>query len=111
MQQTSHAMDIPDGLFRRSPKEIARGLRKAVEESGRTKGTKFRSAMSMLNWFINRGGRGLSPARRRTLERAKDEHRAVFGRPRPKGAHFGVAETRSLRRGMMLRSPLTSRMA
>jgi len=75
-------MDIPDGLFRRSPKEIARGLRKAVEESNRTKGTKFQSAMSMLNWFINRGGRGLPEARRRSLERAKAELRAVFGRPK-----------------------------
>jgi hypothetical protein len=82
VQQTSNAMDTPDGLFRRSPREIARGLRAAVLASPRTKGTKFQSAMSMLNWFINRGGRGLSAARRRTLERAKNELRAVFGRPK-----------------------------
>ena len=75
-------MDIPDGLFRRSPKEIAQGLRQAVLASPRTKGTKFQSAMSMLNWFINRGGRGLSATRRRTLERTKNELRTVFGRPR-----------------------------
>jgi len=74
-------MDIPDGLFRRPPRDIAAGLRKAVLASPRTKGTKFQSAMSMLNWFINRGGRGLSAARRRRLERAKDELRAAFGRP------------------------------
>ena len=73
-------MDIPDGLFTRTPKEIARGLRRAVLTSDRTKGTKFQSAMSMLNWFINRGGRGLSASRRRSLERAKAELRAVFGK-------------------------------
>jgi hypothetical protein len=49
--------------------------------SRRTKGTKFQSAMSMLNWFINRGGRGLSQPRRRRLERAKDELRSLFKRP------------------------------
>jgi len=81
VQATSNAMDIPDGLFRKSPRQIALGLKRAVLTSRRTKGTKFQSAMSMLNWFINRGGRGLSPARRRTLERAKDELRDVFGRP------------------------------
>jgi len=75
-------MDIPDGLFRRSPKEIAEGLREAVLSSSRTKGTKFQSAMSMLNWFINRGGRGLSAERRQVLERAKEELRVAFGRPK-----------------------------
>jgi hypothetical protein len=82
VQETSNAMDIPHGLFAGTPREIARGLRRSVLASRRTKGTKFQSAMSMLNWFINRGGKGLSPARRRTLERAKDELRDVFGRPR-----------------------------
>lgn len=74
-------MDIPHGLFTGTPRQIALGLRRSVLASRRTKGTKFQSAMSMLNWFINRGGRGLSPARRRTLERAKNELRDVFGRP------------------------------
>ena len=73
-------MDIPRGLFTRTPRRIALGLRRSVLESRRTKGTKFQSAMSMLNWFINRGGRGLSPTRRRTLERAKNELRDLFGR-------------------------------
>lgn len=73
-------MDIPAGLFRRSPREIAEGLRAAAVSSNRTKGTKFQSAMSMLNWFINRGGKGLSDARRRALEEAKQELRLVFGR-------------------------------
>jgi hypothetical protein len=81
VQETSDAMDIPQGLFSGSSREIARGLKKSVMASRRTRGTKFQSAMSMLNWFINRGGRGLSADRRRRLEGAKDELRAAFGRP------------------------------
>jgi hypothetical protein len=81
VQETSNAMDIPAGLFSRSPRQIALGLRRAVISSRRTKGTKFQSAMSMLNWFINRGGRGLSGARRHRLESAKTELRRVFRRP------------------------------
>lgn len=78
VQRTSNAMDIPNGLFSKSPHEIALGLKRAVLSSDRTKGTKFQSAMSMLNWFINRGGRGLSETRRRRLERTKKELRRVF---------------------------------
>jgi len=81
VQQTSDAMDIPPGLFTKSAPEIARGLKHAVETSSRTKGTKFQSAMSMLNWFINRGGRGLSKERLRELESAKAELRKLFQRP------------------------------
>lgn len=80
VQQTSNAMDIPDKLFTKSPRQIALGLKRSVTESRRTKGTKFQSAMSMLNWFINRGGRGLSATRRASLERAKVELRDVFGK-------------------------------
>lgn len=89
VQRTSNAMDIPRGLFARSPRQIARGLKRSALASGRTRGPKFRSAMSMLTWFINRGGRGLSPARKAKLERAKAELRKVFGREparrRPRG--------------------------
>src|SRR6185369_7947029 len=81
VQETSNAMDIPQGLFSGSSRQIARGLKKSVMTSRRTKGTKFQSAMSMLNWFINRGGRGLSAERRERLDGAKDELRAAFGRP------------------------------
>jgi len=80
VQQTSNAMDIPLNLFTRSPREIAEGLKQSVLESDRTKGTKFQSAMSMLNWFINRGGRGLPRERRDRLEEAKIELRALFAR-------------------------------
>src|SRR5437016_5056361 len=80
VQKTSDAMDIPRGLFTGSSTEVARRLKRSAVKSTRTKGSKFQSAMSMLNWFINRGGRGLSPRRRRTLERAKVELRKAFGK-------------------------------
>jgi hypothetical protein len=80
VQQTSDAMDLPIGIFKRSPRAIARGLRESVRRSRRTKGTKFQSAMSMLNLYINRAGRGLPHAKRARLEAAKDELRKLFGR-------------------------------
>jgi len=74
-------MDLPEGIFTRSSKEIARDLKRAVTRSSRTKGrTKFQSAMSMLNLHINRSGRNLSSANRRRLEAAKRELRKLFGR-------------------------------
>ena len=82
VQETSNAMDLPLGIFKRSPGAIARGLRRSAERSRRTKGrTKFQSAMSMLNLYVNRAGRSLSAADKRRLERAKRELRRVFGRP------------------------------
>lgn len=79
VHETSNAMDVPVGLFTRSPQDIALGLRKAVLKSDRTKGTKFQSAMSMLNLFINRSGRKLSRQDRARLEAAKPELRKAFG--------------------------------
>jgi len=78
-------MDLPPGIFKRSAGEIARGLRQSVLRSRRTKGTKFQSAMSMLNLYVNRSGRGLSRAERSRLDAAKRELRTLFGRP-PKAA-------------------------
>lgn len=80
VQETSNAMDIPLGLFTRSAKEIAQGLRKAVFESTRTKGTKFQSAMSMLNFYINRAGKKLPAEDKKRLEQAKIELRKLFGK-------------------------------
>ena len=82
VQATSNAMDLEPGIFKRSPAAIAAGLKRSVERSRRTKGrTKFQSAMSMLNLYINRSGRSLSSTDKRRLERAKTELRRVFGRP------------------------------
>jgi hypothetical protein len=75
-------MDLPSGIFKGSPQAIAGGLKRSVERSRRTKGrTKFQSAMSMLNLYINRSGRSLSSSDKRRLERAKIALRKVFGRP------------------------------
>jgi len=69
-------------MFRqRSARAIAISLKRSALASHRRKAEPFRSAMSMLNFQINRAGRGLTPERRRTLERAKTELRRLFGRP------------------------------
>ena len=78
--ERSDAMDLPRGIFNGSPSAIARGLKRSVLRSRRTKGTKFQSAMSMLNLYVNRAGRSLSAGDRRRLQRAKVELRRVFGR-------------------------------
>lgn len=80
VKETSFAMDLPEGIFTWSAPKIAQGLKKAVLESNRTKGTKFQSAMSMLNYYINRAGKNLSAPDKKRLEQAKVELRKVFGR-------------------------------
>ena len=78
---TSDALDLEEGVFtKESPRAIAASLKRSAERSRRRKTDPYRSAMSMLTFFINRGGRGLSPRRRAVLERAKDELRGLFGR-------------------------------
>jgi len=79
-------MDLPRGIFKRSAKAIASGLKRSVERSRRTKGTKFQSAMSMLNLYINRTGKKLAAKDRKRLETAKQELRRVFGREARKAA-------------------------
>jgi hypothetical protein len=85
----SDALDLEKDVFNaRNPKQIARSLKRSARASRRRRSGAFRSAMSMLTFYINRAGKNLTPARRRTLEKAKDELRAVFGRqPAPGGAH------------------------
>ncbi len=77
---TSDAMDLKKDFSKGSPKQIAASLKRSVMKSHRTKGTKFQSAMSMLNFFINRGGKGLSADEKDRLERAKPELRKIFGK-------------------------------
>ena len=89
VQETSNAMDLPPGIFTRSPRGIAASLKGAVLRSRRAKGrSKFQSAMSMLNLHVNRSGPRLARADRARLERAKDELRRLFGR-----AHRGRSAT------------------
>ena len=76
----SDALDLEEGVFTRSAAEIARSLKRSAQASSRRKSTPFRSAMSMLNLYINRAGRNLPPRRRRTLEAAKGKLRELFGR-------------------------------
>lgn len=77
----SNALDLEGGVFTWSdPKRIAASLKRSAEESSRRKAEPFRSALSMLTFFINRGGRNLPARRRRILERAKVELRRQFGR-------------------------------
>lgn len=80
VQETSNAMDLPEGIFKRSAKGIAKGLKESVYASNRTKGTKFQSAMSMLNYYINRAGKKMPEQDRERLEAAKVELRKVFGK-------------------------------
>lgn len=77
--QTSNAMDLQAGVFKKAdPKAIARSLKRSAEQSRRRKSQPFRSAMSMLNLYINRAGKNLPAKRRAILEQAKDELRALF---------------------------------
>lgn len=80
VMETSNAMDLPEGIFTWPAKKIAEGLKEAVFASNRTKGTKFQSAMSMLNFYINRGGKKLPKEDRQRLEDAKIELRKLFGK-------------------------------
>jgi len=76
----SNALDLEPGVFTwNDPRRIALSLKKSAEASRRRKGTPFQSAMSMLNFYINRAGRNLSRDRLRILELAKEELRKAFG--------------------------------
>ena len=82
VMQTSDALDLDRGVFTRSdPASIARSLKRSAERSRRRKSDPFRSAMSMLVFYINRAGKTLGKRRRAVLERAKDELRRQFHRP------------------------------
>jgi hypothetical protein len=79
--QTSNALDLEAGVFTWSdPGRIARSLKLSAEASGRRKTAPFQSAMSMLNFYINRAGRGLPARQKRILHRANVELRKLFGR-------------------------------
>ena len=78
--ETSNALDIKGGTFAKDdPAEIARELKRDAEQSHRRKSSPYRSAMSMLTFFINRAGSGLSAGRKQKLEQAKVELRKQFG--------------------------------
>lgn len=79
----SNALDLDREVFtRHDPKSIAESLKKSAEASRRRKATPFRSAMSMLTFYINRAGKDLDPKQKSVLEKAKDELRIAFGKER-----------------------------
>ncbi|HZV78548.1 MAG TPA: DUF3175 domain-containing protein [Candidatus Binatus sp.] len=79
--QHSNSLDLEGGVFSHDdPKDIAASLKRSAERSKRRKGTPYQSAMSMLNFYINRAGAKLPKSRRAKLQRAKSELRALFGR-------------------------------
>jgi Protein of unknown function (DUF3175) len=78
----SDALDLEKGVFTyKDPKRIAASLKRSAEQSKRRKADPFRSAMSMLVFYINRAGKSLSKEDRARLEKAKDELRKAFDRP------------------------------
>jgi hypothetical protein len=77
----SDALTLDRGVFTKgSPKAIAASLKRSAEHSRRRKSSPYRSAMSMLTFFINRGGKGLPASRKKKLEKAKDELREMYGK-------------------------------
>jgi hypothetical protein len=79
--ERSNALDLDRGVFTlKDPKKIALSLKRSAERSRRRKAEPYRSAMSMLSFYINRAGKDLPPAQRMRLETAKDELRRAFGR-------------------------------
>jgi len=79
--ETSDALDLKQGVFKkRDPREIARSLKQSAEHSKRRKTDPYRSAMSMLSFYINRAGKNLPAHRKAILEDAKDELRCLFDR-------------------------------
>ncbi len=77
----SDALDLEENVFEQDdPKAIAAPLKRSADRSGRRKAEPFRSAMSMLTFYINRAGSNLSDKRKKILEDAKDELRHAYGR-------------------------------
>ncbi|HVW97178.1 MAG TPA: DUF3175 domain-containing protein [Mucilaginibacter sp.] len=77
----SDALDLEENIFEsKDPKKIAESLKRSAENSDRRKSAPYRSAMSMLTFYINRAGKNLEPAQKEVLESAKDELRKAFGK-------------------------------
>jgi hypothetical protein len=81
--ETSNALDLEQGVFSwDDPRRIARSLKRSADNSDRRKSSAFRSAMSMLNFYVNRAGKNLPRKQREILEKAKEELRELYGKPR-----------------------------
>jgi hypothetical protein len=83
--ETSDAVDLEKDVFKSgSAEKIAASLKRSADKSSRKKGTPFQSAMSMLNFYINRAGKNLPERRLKTLEAAKDKLRHLYHREEEK---------------------------
>jgi len=78
--ETSDAMTLEDGVFKKTPRAIALSLKRSAERTARRKSSPFRSAMSMLTFYENRAGKNLSATRKTKIEQAKDELRTLYDR-------------------------------
>lgn len=77
----SDALDLQRTVFTwRDPKKIARSLSRSAERSTRRKASPFQSAMSMLNFYVNRAGSNLGAGQKKVLQRAKVELRALYSK-------------------------------
>ena len=75
----SNALDLEKGVFSKTdPKSIARSLKRSAEHSRRRKSDPYRSAMSMITFYVNRAGKKLSPTKRKRLDSAKRELRRLY---------------------------------
>jgi hypothetical protein len=84
--ETSHALMLEEGVFALDdPRAIAESLKRSADESTERKGSAFQSAMSMLNFYINRAGTNLTEERKQILQKAKDELRTLFGKRTRRG--------------------------
>lgn len=80
--QTSDALTLEEGVFTKgNAREIARSLKRSADRSERRKSDPYRSAMSMLTFYVNRAGKNMSAKRRQKLEQAKDELRSLYDKP------------------------------
>lgn len=88
VMETSDALTLEEGVFKRkSPRAIATSLKRSADRSKRRKAEPYRSAMSMLSFYVNRAGKNMPAGQKRTLEKAKDELRKLYGKePRAKVA-------------------------
>lgn len=77
----SNALDLDAGVFTwNDPHKIALSLKRSTKDSSRRKARPFQSAMSMLNFYINRAGKNLPASRLKILNQAKEELRKIFGK-------------------------------
>lgn len=86
--EESDALDLERNVFKSgNAHEIAESLKRSAEKSHRRKSSPFRSAMSMLTFYINRAGKNLPKRRKKKLEDAKDELRKAFGEEDKQARH------------------------